>query len=55
MFGSNKHEGIYVADSLYRHFLRPNHLENDPEFLKYDLVPAMLDAMSRLLLLIEIF
>lgn len=38
--------GIYVADVILDDFLRPNHLENDAEFLRYGLIPTLLNAIS---------
>ena len=47
MFGANKHEGTYVADVALNDFIRPNHLENDEEWLRYGLVPTILNALRK--------
>ncbi len=38
--------GIFVAEFLYGNFLVPNNLDTDEEFLKYELVPTILNAIG---------
>ena len=45
-FGTNKKEGAYVYTVLHNEFMVPNGLDKDPEFLNYDFVPKLMDAMQ---------
>lgn len=47
MFGANNDEGLYTIDFLYGGYIRPNHLEDDVDFWKYDLVPLILRALGK--------
>lgn len=40
------YKGIFVANVVYGSFILPNDLENDEEFLKYEIVPTLLHAMG---------
>ena len=45
-FGANKKEGAYVYTVLYNEYFTPNGLEDDENFLKYDTIAKLMDAME---------
>jgi len=46
LMGANKHEGLYCANFLYSHYIRPFGLADDEEYLTNDLVPTILSALG---------
>lgn len=40
-------KGIFVANVVYGSFILPNDLENDEDFLRYEIVPTLLHAMGK--------
>lgn len=40
-------KGLYCANYLYSHYIRPNGLENDVDYLTNDLIPAILDVVGK--------
>jgi carboxylesterase type B len=44
LYGANKREGTYVYASIFNEFLVPNGLDTDLEFLKYGIVPKLLET-----------
>ncbi|KAK7079161.1 hypothetical protein SK128_021593 [Halocaridina rubra] len=46
LIGANKHEGSYVLAIMYLEHLVPNNLVNNTEFLKEDMIPAILNAFG---------
>ena len=42
-YGANKHEGSYVYGVVYNEFLVPNGLDQDDNFLHYELIPKLLE------------
>jgi acetylcholinesterase len=46
MFGANEGEGIMALDMTLNLYIRPNDLENDTNFWKYDAVRVVMGALG---------
>jgi hypothetical protein len=46
MFGANEGEGIMALDMTLNLYIRPNNLENDTNFWKYDAVRVVMGALG---------
>lgn len=46
MFGANEGEGIMALDMTLSLYIRPNGLENDTNFWKYDAVRTVMGALG---------
>jgi len=46
MFGANQQEGIYVLGDILKHYIRPNNLEFDEDFLTYGMMPMLLKVLG---------